>query len=68
MALSDIASDKIAWRKAEIQELLNGFSHKTVRRKMNEIISIEMNISIEEAGNIKTIKQSIVKKILLAFE
>lgn len=68
MALSDIASDKIAWRKAEIQELLNGFNHKTVRRKMNEIISIEMNISIEEAGNIKTIKQSIVKKILLAFE
>lgn len=68
MALSDIASDKIAWRKAEIQGLLNGFSHKTVRRKMNEIISIEMNISIEEAGNIKTIKQSIVKKILLSFE
>ena len=68
MALSDMASTKTAWRKAEIQKLLNGFSEKVVRQTMNEIISKEMNVSIDEARNIRTIKPSIVVKVLKEFE
>lgn len=68
MALSEIANTKIAWRKAEIQDLLKGFGSKQITRTVNEIISKEMNISIDEARKMKTIKPSIVKIILLEFE
>ena len=68
MALSDIVNTKTAWRKAEIQELLKGFSKRLIKATINEIVSKEMNISIEEAKKMKTIKPSIVKIILLEFE
>lgn len=68
MALSDIAESKIGWRKAEIIDLLKGFSSREVRSNMNEIISKEMGISLDEAKKMKTIRPSIVKKILLNFE
>ncbi len=68
MALSDIASTKIAWRKAELKELLKGFGRRQIVNSINEIISKQMNISMEEAKKMKTIKPSIVKIILLKFE
>lgn len=68
MALSDIANTKIAWRKAEIKELLKGFSTHLIQATIIEIVSREMKIPIEEARKMKTIKPSIVKIILLEFE
>lgn len=68
MALSDIAETKIAWRKAEILILLKGFSRDEVRKNINEVISKEMKITLEEAKKMKTIRPSVVKKILLTFE
>lgn len=68
MALSDIAETKVAWRKAEILILLKGFGRDQVRKNINEVISKEMNITLEEAKKMKTIRPSIVKKILLNFE
>lgn len=68
MALSDIAETKIAWRKAEIMNLLKDFGSIEVRKKINEVISKEMKITLEEAKKMKTIRPSIVKKILLNFE
>ena len=68
MTLSEISNNKVAWRKAEIQDLLNGFSKHFIRSTIIKIVSIEMNISIDEAKKMKTIKPSIVKIILLEFE
>lgn len=68
MALSDIAETKIAWLKAEILILLKGFSRDEVRKNINEVISKEMKITLEEAKKMKTIRPSVVKKILLTFE
>ena len=68
MSFSDIANTKIGWRKNEVYELLKNFSQKNVRSSLNEIIAIEMNVSVEEAKKLKTIKSSIVKRILLDFE
>lgn len=68
MALSDIANTKIAWRKGEIKQLLNGFGRDFIANTINEIVCKEMNISIDDARKMKTIKPSIVKIILLEFE
>lgn len=68
MALSEIADTKIAWRKAEIYDLLKGFGRKVIQNSINETISNEMNIPIKEAKKMKTIKPSIVKIILKEFE
>ncbi|TDD74608.1 hypothetical protein [Flavobacterium caseinilyticum] len=68
MALSDIANTRICWRKAEIQDLLKGFSVRLIKSTINQIVSTEMNISIDEAKKIKTVKPSIVKIILKDFE
>ena len=68
MALSDMASTKTAWRKSEIHDLLKGFGRTIIKNSINETISNEMNISIDEAKKMKTIKPSIVIKILKEFE
>jgi ribose 5-phosphate isomerase len=68
MVFSDVAYTKISWRKAEIQDLLKGFGHNSIRSKIIEILSKEMNITIEEARNMKTLRPSIVKIILSNFE
>lgn len=53
MALSDIAYIRISWRKAEIQDLLKGFSIRLIKSTINQIVSTEMNISLEEAKKIR---------------
>jgi hypothetical protein len=68
MALSDIADTRICWRKAEIHDLLKGYSIRLIKSTINQIVSTEMNISIDEAKKIKTVKPSIVKIILKDFE
>ena len=68
MALSDLAATKTAWRKAEIMDLLKGFSRETVRNIINETISEVLNIPIEEAKKNKSIRPSVVKVILSKFE
>lgn len=68
MALSDIAFTKWGWRKSEICEILKDFHIMTVRNIINTILAKEMNIPLDEAKNIKTIKSSIAKKILEEFE
>ena len=68
MALSDLASNKLGWRKKEIINILNEFPARMVRILINETISQELHCTLEEAKVMKTIKSSIVKKIFKEFE
>ena len=68
MALSDLASNKLGWRKKEIINILNEFPARMVRILINETISQELQCTLEEAKVMKTVKSSIVKKIFKEFE
>jgi hypothetical protein len=68
MKLTDMASTKIAWRKAEIHEVLLGFGQRDIQMTINETIVEEMGMTMEKAKNCKIVRASVAKIIFSKFE
>lgn len=55
-------------RKAELQNLLQGFGRETVRKEVISVVMELRKVPLKEAQNIKTIYPAEVKEILNRFD